>query len=101
VAVPSPVTDAQLTSIERPLLERAWAKAKLELLQAQLDAADGKPQRDAVKKQIVELSTKSRVLCSLTALLVLETEADYARFKHRPPRARRHSHRAEGSGDSC
>lgn len=75
------VTDAQLTSIERPLLERAWAKAKLELLQAQLDAADGKPQRDAVKKQIVELSTKSRVLCSLTALLVLETEADYARFK--------------------
>lgn len=74
------VTDAQLTSIERPLLERAWAKAKLELLQAQLDAADGAPQREAVKKQIVELSTKSRVLCSLTALLVLETEADYARF---------------------
>jgi tetratricopeptide (TPR) repeat protein len=77
---PVSVTDAQLTSIERPLLERAWAKAKLELLQAQLDAADGAPQRDAVKKQMVELSTKSRVLCPLTALLVLETEADYARF---------------------
>lgn len=77
---PVTVSDAQLTSIERPLLERAWAKAKLELLQAQLDAADGAPQREAVKKQIVELSTKSRVLCSLTALLVLETEADYARF---------------------
>lgn len=74
------VSDSQLTSIERPLLERAWAKAKLELLQAQLDAADGAPQREAVKKQMVELSTKSRVLCPLTALLVLETEADYARF---------------------
>ncbi|MBM4780371.1 MAG: hypothetical protein GQE15_21930 [Archangiaceae bacterium] len=74
------VNDSQLTSIERPLLERAWAKAKLELLQAQLDAADGAPQREAVKKQMVELSTRSRVLCPLTALLVLETEADYARF---------------------
>lgn len=74
------VTNAQLTSIERPLLERAWAKARLALLEAQLDVADGAPQREAVKKQIVELSTKSRVLCSLTALLVLETEADYARF---------------------
>lgn len=77
---PIEVTNAQLTSIERPLLERAWAKAKLALLEAQLDVADGAPQREAVKKQIVELSTKSRVLCSLTALLVLETEADYARF---------------------
>lgn len=77
---PVEVTNAQLTSIERPLLERAWAKAKLALLEAQLEVADGAPQREAVKKQIVELSTKSRVLCSLTALLVLETEADYARF---------------------
>jgi len=77
---PVAVTDAQLASIERPLLERAWAKAKLEQLQAQLEVADGAPQRDAIKKQMVELSTKSRVLCPLTALLVLETEADYARF---------------------
>lgn len=75
------VGNAQLSSIERPLLERAWAKAQLDSLQAQLDQADGAPQRNALKAQMVDVSTKSRVLCSLTALLVLETEADYARFK--------------------
>jgi tetratricopeptide (TPR) repeat protein len=76
-----PVSDAQLASIERPLLERAWAKARIDGLQVQLDQADGAPQREQIKKEIVDLSTKSRVLSSLTALLVLETEADYARFK--------------------
>ncbi|MCC6335773.1 MAG: hypothetical protein IT380_17490 [Myxococcales bacterium] len=75
------VGNAQLASIERPLLERAWAKARLDALQARLDAADGKPQREALQKEMVDLSTKSRVLCGLTALLVLETEADYARFR--------------------
>ena len=74
------VNDAQLASIERPLLERAWAKARIDSLQAQLDQADGAPQKEKLKKEIVEVSTKSRVLSSLTALLVLETEADYARF---------------------
>jgi hypothetical protein len=72
--------DGALTGIERPLLERAWAKARLDGLQAQLDQADGAPQREQLQKAIVELSTQSRVLSSLTALLVLETEADYARF---------------------
>ena len=75
-----PVNASQLTSIERPLLERAWAKARIDSLQAQLDQADGAPQREKLKKDIVEVSVKSRVLSSLTALLVLETEADYARF---------------------
>jgi hypothetical protein len=75
-----PVGDAQLASIERPLLERAWAKASIDALQVQLDQADGPAQRAQVKKAIVDLSVKSRVLSSLTALLVLETEADYARF---------------------
>ena len=77
---PMAVGNGQLTSIERPLLERAWAKARIDSLQAQLDQADGVPQREKLKAQIVEVSTKNRVLSSLTALLVLETEADYARF---------------------
>lgn len=77
---PMPVTDAQLTSIEAPLLARAWAKARIDALQAELDRADGPAQREKVKQAIVELSVKSRVLSNLTALLVLETEADYARF---------------------
>ncbi len=75
-----PVNAAGLTSIERPLLDRAWAKTRIDSLQAKLDQADGPAQRDPLAKQIVEVSTKSRVLSSLTALLVLETEADYARF---------------------
>src|SRR5207302_1939273 len=36
--------------------------------------------REALKHQIVDLSTRFRVLSDFTALLVLETEADYARF---------------------
>jgi tetratricopeptide (TPR) repeat protein len=35
---------------------------------------------EALRKQAIELSTRYRVLCPFTALLVLETEADYARF---------------------
>lgn len=76
-----PVNDSQLASIERPLLERAWAKARIDSLQAKLDQADGAPERTQLKAEIVEVSTRNRVLSSLTALLVLETEADYARFK--------------------
>ncbi len=75
-----PLNDGQLASIERPLLERAWAKARIDSLQAQLDQADGAPQRTRLKNEIIDVSTKNRVLSSLTALLVLETEADYARF---------------------
>ncbi|MFT3712125.1 MAG: VIT domain-containing protein [Archangium sp.] len=74
------VGDGQLASIERPLLERAWAKARIDSLQDQLANADGAPQREALKKEIVQVSTQNRVLSSLTALLVLETENDYARF---------------------
>jgi hypothetical protein len=77
---PFALGDGQLTSIERPLIERAWAKARIDSLQAKLDSADGAPERERIKKQIVEVSTKNRVLSSLTALLVLETQEDYARF---------------------
>ncbi len=75
------VNDAQLASIERPLVERAWAKARIDSLQAKLAQADGVPEREKLKAEIVDVSTKNRVLSSLTALLVLETEQDYARFK--------------------
>ncbi len=74
------VPAAKLASVERPLLERAWARARIASLEAQLDQADGAPQKKKLKDAIVELSTKHRVLSSLTALLVLETENDYARF---------------------
>jgi hypothetical protein len=74
-----------LAPVERPLLERAWVKARIARL---LDLQDrdagpgaGDPDmKDLLKKQAIELSIKNRVLCRYTSLLVLETEQDYARF---------------------
>lgn len=73
-----------LVQVERPLLERAAVGAHIAMLEAQRDAAgdgaDAATRRAAIAREIVELSTKYRVLSDLTALLVLESEADYARF---------------------
>jgi hypothetical protein len=73
-AAPDPI----LVEVDRPLLERAWATAKI----AQLSAAPAAG-RDAakVKQEIVSLSTRHRVLSRHTALLVLESEQDYARYQ--------------------
>lgn len=77
-----PVAVGELAGIERPLLERAWVQARIERMTHLRDAAlsgDGDLRR-ALALQITELSVKHRVLSPYTALLVLETEADYARF---------------------
>ncbi len=64
-----------LASVEKPLLERAWAKAKIASL------VERGPSDDAdVQKRIAALSIAYRVLSPHTALLVLETEDDYRRF---------------------
>jgi len=70
------------TPVARPLLERAWVGARIERLDGMRSAlAPGdRDQRAALQRQIVELSTRFRVLSDFTALLVLETEADYERF---------------------
>lgn len=82
VVVAAEAKDRQLISAERPLLERAWVKARLARLAHQRDtlAAGDTDLRAALQQQMIALSTRSRVLCDATALLVLETEADYARF---------------------
>ena len=75
----SPATIPTLRPVERPLLERAWAQAKI----ASLVDGEGGPAaegKEATRKQIVDLSTSHRVLSPYTALLVLETEGDFARF---------------------
>ncbi|MCA9553637.1 MAG: VWA domain-containing protein, partial [Myxococcales bacterium] len=65
----------------RPLLERAWVRARIQRLIAQRAALAGDPDMGAaLKNQIIELSTKYRVLSPFTALLVLETEWDYQRY---------------------
>jgi len=70
------------TSVARPLLERAWVGARIEGLDAMRSALSpgDRDGRAALQRQIVELSTRFRVLSDFTALLVLETEADYQRF---------------------
>jgi len=68
--------------VPRPLLERAWVGARISRLMYQRDtvAASDPDLREGLKHQIVDLSTKFRVMSDFTALLILETEADYARF---------------------
>ena len=64
-----------------PLLDRAWTRAKLERMESlreRMPADD--PQRKELKQAIIDLSTQKRVLSEHTALLVLETDADYQRF---------------------
>lgn len=71
-----------LASVERPLLERAWIKARIDKLGEQRDKVleSDRDLAEALKKQVIELSTKYRVLSPYTSLLVLETEQDYVRF---------------------
>ncbi|WP_437275102.1 AgmX/PglI C-terminal domain-containing protein [Sorangium sp. So ce375] len=77
ITVDGRTTTPDLRSVERPLLERAWARAKIDDLLAR-EAAAGN--QGTIRDQIVDLSITHRVLSPYTALLVLETEHDYARF---------------------
>ncbi len=72
----------KLATAERPLLERAWVQARIERMLHLREAALGADDdlRRALGLQITELSVKHRVLSPFTAMLVLETEWDYARF---------------------
>ncbi|WP_437779272.1 AgmX/PglI C-terminal domain-containing protein [Sorangium sp. So ce1097] len=76
ITVDGRTTAPDLRGVERPLLERAWARAKIDGLLA--EEAPG-AERDALRRRIVDLSIAHRVLSPYTALLVLETEGDYAR----------------------
>ena len=69
------------TAIQRPLLERSWRAAELRELVAQHAQLTTAPERDVLRARIVDLSLAHRVLTPFTALLVLETEADYKQFK--------------------
>ena len=78
-----PVTPAgALAPAPRPLLERAWVRARIARILEQRDgvASTDRDLADALKQQAIDLSIRNRVLCPFTSLLVLETERDYARF---------------------
>ena len=76
------VREVALKVSERPLLERAWVKASIDRLTAMMgnEAAGDEAAKGALRQQIIDLSTRFRVLSDYTALLVLETEWDYQRF---------------------
>jgi tetratricopeptide (TPR) repeat protein len=66
----------------RPLLEREWVDARMSRLAHLRDQApaDDVDYRAAMTEQITRLSVEHRVLTDTTALLVLESEQDYARY---------------------
>ncbi|WP_437485432.1 AgmX/PglI C-terminal domain-containing protein [Sorangium sp. So ce1014] len=77
ITVDGRTTAPDLRGVERPLLQRSWARAKIDgLLARETPGGD----QDALRRQIIDLSITHRVLSPYTALLVLETEGDYARF---------------------
>ncbi len=63
-----------------PLLEREAYRAYLQVLEDREAKATDVDARTALRAERIEVSVKRRVLCPLTALLVLETEEDYRRF---------------------
>jgi Vault protein inter-alpha-trypsin domain len=66
--------------VPRPLVERAAARAEVAGLEAARAASSDARARAALSDRIVKLSIAERVLSDDTALLVLETDADYARY---------------------
>lgn len=67
-------------SSDGPLLVRASAQAAIGALLEAKGRAETAEDRQALIDEIVEVSVRNRVLSPHTALLVLETEEDYARF---------------------
>ncbi|MCA9781172.1 MAG: hypothetical protein KC800_30840, partial [Candidatus Eremiobacteraeota bacterium] len=64
-----------------PLLERSAAVAQIARWETELAEAKDPEKREELSNQIVRISKEKRVLSDRTALLVLETEADYRRFE--------------------
>jgi tetratricopeptide (TPR) repeat protein len=71
------VDTSGLVAVERPLLARAIAQAKIADL---LELPRGGEQAETRESEIVALSTEFRVLSPYTSMLVLESESDYDRF---------------------
>ena len=63
----------------QPLVERAVASAEIDELEARLSTAKA-DDAAAIKAAIVKRSLASRAISSQTSLLVLESDADYARY---------------------
>jgi tetratricopeptide (TPR) repeat protein len=80
VSVGGTTSSVALNSVSGPLLHRSAVAANLHRLTPQWREAKGTKKQE-LAQHMLELSIGNRVLCDLTGLLVLETDADYARFK--------------------
>ena len=81
-----------LAPTPRPLLERAWVRARIARIIEQRDTiAATDRDRGRAEEAGDRPFDQNRVLCPFTSLLVLETEQDYARFERRA--LGRHPHR--------
>ncbi len=74
----SNTTHVGAIEVHSPLLSRAAASAQIRRLTAEL--SESPRDADTLRSQIVDLSRRYRVLSNQTALLVLESDADYARY---------------------
>jgi hypothetical protein len=68
---------ARLADVDRPLLERAWAQAKVASFVEKQSRPGSSPE---LERAILDLSISQRLLGPATAMVVLESESDYARF---------------------
>lgn len=70
-----PAVGIELRNVARPLLQRVVAQAQVaSLLEREVTS------KQDLRKEISTLAVRHRVLTPYTAMLVLETESDYARF---------------------
>ena len=74
----------QLQSSEALLLKREWARARIERLSELMHAANDRDMNDAMLQQIIKISVDERIITPYTALLVLESAADYHRYGIKP-----------------
>ena len=90
MARPSRVIDLAIGGVHRTigvglatpaLVERAIAGAEIEELENQLAAPPSGTDEKALREDIAVRSIKARVISSQTSMLVLESDADYARYK--------------------
>jgi TonB family protein len=63
-----------------PLVERAVARAQVDELQRRFEQTTEPAQASRLRQQIVELAVDNRLLTQHTALLVLESEAEFQRY---------------------
>lgn len=66
--------------IEPLLLKREWARARVERLSALMRDAGDSDMASALLQQIIKVSVEQRIITPYTALLVLESAADYQRY---------------------